>query len=262
MIVSRVTRVANPGRRVARARPKKKSERRSTGNPAHLLTLGFNPKTHKRRKTVAVAKARPKNRKRTSNARRTKSRNRKAYGSAVHRAVNHRRRSNRRRNARTRVVVMAPRRNHRRKSRNPSFMGSSVSVTRMAELVAAGLIGVAINQAIQPMLPTSITGTAIGASVAAVVVAVAEWWAGSLIDKDLGAAAGFGGLMYAGSVVLNQFIPSVGSYVSLSGRRGAGDFVPGRFAVPQNPVTDAMSGMQSSGGLGQGAYPMAYGRVA
>jgi len=259
MVVSRVMRVANSGRRVARARPKKKSKSRSTGNPAHLLTLGFNPKTHKRRNTVSVAKAKRKNRKRsTSNARRTKSRNRRAYGSAVHRAPNRRRKN--RRNPSTRVVVIRPNRRH--KKRNPSFMGSSVSVTRMAELVAAGLIGVAINQAVQPMLPTSITGTAIGASVAAVVVAAAEWWVGSLIDKDLGAAAGFGGLMFAGSTILNQFIPSVGSYVSLSGRRGQGDFVPGRFAVPQNPVTDAMSGMQSSGGLGQGAYPMAYGRVA
>jgi hypothetical protein len=261
LIVSKIRKVVNSGGRVSRAHPKKKKSVRSSGNPAHLLTLGFNPKTHKRRNTVAVAKAKRKNKKHsTSNARRTKSRNRKAYGSAVHRAVNRKRGKSK--NPGTRVVVISPRKNHRRKSRNPTFMGSNVSVTRMMELVAAGLIGVAINQAVQPMLPASITGTAIGASVAAIVVAALEWWAGSLIDKDLGAAAGFGGLMFAGSTILNQFIPSVGGFVSLSGRRGAGDFVPGRFAVPQNPITDAMSGMQSSGGLGQGAYPMAYGRVA
>ncbi len=64
--------------------------------------------------------------------------------------------------------------------------------------------------------------------------------------------------MNAGNQALNAFVPSVGSVISLSGyRRGTGDFVPGRFSIPENPIlgNNPITGMA-------GAYPVAYGRAA
>jgi hypothetical protein len=130
-------------------------------------------------------------------------------------------------------------------------------MAKLGEYIAGGLIGVTINKAVLPMLPSTVTSSNIFASIAAVAIAIAEWWAAGLIDKDFGAAVGFGGLMNAGSQILNAFVPSVGSVVGLSGRRGTGDFVPGLFAVPQNPILDASSGIGIRGGVSH-AYPTAY----
>jgi hypothetical protein len=140
------------------------------------------------------------------------------------------------------------------------MFGANVPVTKLAEYVAGGLIGVAINKAILPMLPATLTSNNFAATATAVALAIAEWYAGSVLDKDFGAAVGFGALMHAGGVALNAFLPSVGSYTGLSGR-GMADFVPGRFVVPQNPILDANGGLTAGGGGQQVAYPAAY-RVA
>jgi hypothetical protein len=56
-------------------------------------------------------------------------------------------------------------------------------------------------------------------------------------DPVLGDAVLFGGLMQAGSVALNSFLPSVGGVIGLQGLgMGVGDIVSGRFPVPQNPI--------------------------
>lgn len=171
---------------------------------------------------------------------------------------NHRRRTGKR-NAQ-RIVVITPKRNgKRRRSSNPHFFGQQVNAMKMAEYIAGGLIGVAVNKAVLPMLPTSLTSNTFAATATAIALAAAEWFVASLVDKDFGSAVGFGALMAAGTQVLNAFVPSVGSTIGLSGR-GWGDFVPGRFVVPQNPILDASSGLASGGGVMHGAYPVAYGR--
>ncbi len=262
MRIARVTKLRN-GRMVRKKRPKSASNsrrkvttahrKRSVGNPAHMLTLGFmNPK-HKRRAIVAK-KAK---RKRKSNARRA---TRKSSAARRYTTSNHRRRSTRGRRNAQRIVVITPKRNGRRRSsRNPTFFGQSVNAMKMAEYIAGGLIGVAVNKAVLPMLPAALTSNNFAATATAVALAAAEWFLASLVSKDFGSAVGFGALMAAGSVVLNTFIPQVGSTIGLSGR-GWGDFVPGRFVVPQNPVLDAQSGLSSGGGVMHGAYPVAYGR--
>jgi hypothetical protein len=65
--------------------------------------------------------------------------------------------------------------------------------------------------------------------------------------------------MAAGQIAINQWIPSVGSTIGLSGY-GLRDFVPGKFAVPQNPVLDALNGAGGpmGGGVVGRAYPPAY----
>ena len=248
MNVGRVTNVMNPKTR-PRHRPRA-SGSPSSRNPVHLLHLGWtvNPK---RRKPVAV-KAKKKSKNRSHTHRRPPQR------PSAH---------NRRRgkgNPGTRVVVIAPKsKNVRRNGRkNPTFFGQSVSVAKMGEYIAGGLIGVTINRVVLPLLPAQVTSNNIFATVAAFALALAEWWAASWIDKDFGASVGFGALMNAGSQALNAFIPQVGSVISLSGRRGVSDFVPGLFTVPQNPILDANSGLSIGGGVMNNAYPAAYGRAA
>ena len=266
MYVDRVQKIAN-GRHVIRRKAKnvrakvkavkaRKTHRpRVVANPAHMLTLGFlNPK-----KGSKMAKTK-KRRVKAKNVRR-----------AVNRSRAHNRKHNRRHNRRTpmmmnrrrnapRVVVIRHNRKKHNSRRNPFLFGANVPVTKLAEYIAGGLIGMAVNKAILPMLPTTLTSNNFAATATAVVLAVAEWWGASMFDKDFGSAVGFGALMHAGGIALNTWLPTVGTYNGISGR-GVADFVPGRFAVPQNPVLDANGGMIAGGGGQQVAYPAAY-RVA
>jgi NAD(P)H-hydrate repair Nnr-like enzyme with NAD(P)H-hydrate dehydratase domain len=168
-----------------------------------MLTLAF--PNHKRRSMVRAKKRKNSARRKTSMSRRPHS------------------------------MKMNKRRNGHRRRKNPSFFGASVTPVKMAEYVGAGLVGVTINRAIVAALPATITSNNIFATGAALAIAVAQWWIGSMMSKDLGSAFGFGGLMNAVSTGLNTFIPSVGSYVSLSGR-GFGDFVPATFTIPPQPA--------------------------
>ena len=140
------------------------------------------------------------------------------------------------------------------------FFGSMTTIPKLAAYVAGGLIGVTVNRAVLPLLPDAITSSNLWSSLAAFGIAAAEWWVGNLINKEFGAAVGFGGLMNAGSTALNSFLPQVGSKISL---KGVGDFVPANFAVPQNPILDATTnGMGAGGALMHTAYPVPYGRAA
>lgn len=244
MIVSKVTRVVNPHRRPVKRRSAAR-RRSNAGNPAHMLTLGFlNPK---RSHTVKVA-------------RRKKSRNtRRAVRRSAAPRSNHRRRT-KKRNPGTRIIVMRPKSNRRRRSsKNPMFFGSNVKAVKMAEYIAAGLVGLAVNKAVLPMLPQSLTGSNMMATLSSLGIALAEWYIGGMAGADIGAAVGFGALMNTGAQALNPILPQVGQYTGLAGYRGMGDFVPGKFAVPQNPVLDAGTGLPTSGALMSAAYPDAYG---
>jgi hypothetical protein len=210
MIVAKVTRVANGKRRAARrSKPAaRRTVRRSSSNPAHMLTLAF--PNHKRRATMAT-----KAKKRNGVRRRKTSVTKRPHYSAKSTRSNHRRRNGRRRRS------------------NPSFFGASVTPVKMAEYVAAGLVGNAVNRAIVAALPASVTSNNVFATGAALAIAVAQWWLGAMASKDLGSAFGFGALMNATSTALNTFIPSVGSYLSGVGR--IGDFVPAQIVLPPQP---------------------------
>lgn len=192
-----------------------------------------------------MAKAR-KRRKTVKNARRVRV-NRRPKSNPVHhrrrRTVNRRRpnpvrrrRSNRRRNAR--VVVIQPRRSNRRRSqRNPSMFGESITSKGGLKLIGGGLVGVAAAKFLPTLLPTSLTGGMLSGGVGRTVITgaaaiVSGMLAGKFVDSRFGDAVLFGGLMQTASVALNSFLPSV--YQSLG--IGLGDFVPGQFAVPQNPM--------------------------
>lgn len=254
MMMGRPVKVVN-SHRAGRAKPRQPSTARRAPAPNrpkhaprknpiyHLLTLGpLNPK--KTRRSAVASKARPK---------------RKSGQSAA--ARNHKKKSVAKRNSPT--FVMMPQKNRKKGKRNPVFFGTSVSPAKMAMLVGGGLVGVAVNRMVLPMLPATVTGNNIAATAAAVAIAAAEWWAFSFLDKEFGAAAGFGGLMNAGSQALNAFIPSVGSVVALrGGRRGVADLVPGGFTIPENPFSGVTSSVADNGAAMRSAYPAAYALAA
>lgn len=145
-----------------------------------------------------------------------------------------------------------------------SFFGSPARPGKVLEAALGVLIGVAVNKTAVALLPTSLTGSSVAATLSSFAVAVGQWWLASMISPDFGTAVGLGGIANAGSTALNAFIPSVGTYVSLSGGRNLGDFVPGLFAVPENPVIRGANnaGIPMSGNLGASAYGSPYGRRA
>jgi len=187
-----------------------------------------------------------------SRAARKAARTRKANASAAprkrHRTVHASNPRRRRKNA-TRIVVMSPRGRHksnpsrrrvtvRRRNtgrrRNPELFGRSVGVTEMTKQVLGGLVGVTIVKTVPGMLPAAATSSPILATATSVVTALAAGYITGKVFPDLASAVMFGGLMQAGSVLLNQFLPSVGSTIGLS---GLGNLVgPASFAVPQNPL--------------------------
>ena len=246
--------------RSKRSNPKRKrvvrkvKRRRRTSNPAHLITLGLvNPstgrkkskrrklknmatKTKRRRRAVLRAKSNPRRRARKNSVkvivrRRRRASNPRSYKRRRRSVVNYKRRARR----------SNPRRSYgRSRRRNPALFGHQVTAFEMAKAIAGGLAGVAITKAVPNMLPAGIGGTAIMNTIIAIAVAVAAGMAvKALVKSDpiLGDAVMFGGLMQAGSVALNSFLPSIGSQIGLQGLgNGMGDIVAGRFPVPQNPI--------------------------
>lgn len=163
-----------------------------------------------------------------------------------------------------RVLFLAPKASNGRKKRrssNPAFFGANVTPVQVGEYVLGGLVGVTVNRVVLPLLPAPLIQSNIAATISAFGLAALEWWAASFINKNFGAAVGFGALMNAASQGLNAFVPQVGSTIGLSGyRRGTGDMVPARFAVPQNPILDAS--VPNNGVAMRSAYPPAYGQAA
>lgn len=277
-------------RRVARravANPVRRRKLRKAANPAHMVTLGLlNP--HKRRRKAAAKKNPVRRKAKMAKARKSYRRRRSVATNPRRRRRNSVRVIVRRRRAR-RMTASNPRRrrrsyraNSRRRRhgsvsrRNPQLFGHTVGAFEMAKAIAGGLAGVAITKAVPNMLPASLTsGSAFMNTAVSVVVAVG---AGMLVkmlvkgDPTLGDAVLFGGLMQAGSVALNSFLPSVGSVIGLQGLgNGIGDLVAGKFPIPMNPIMAGMAPpalpapMPSAGGhaasTGVGAIYNPFGRA-
>ncbi len=165
--------------------------------------------------------------------------------------MNPRRRRRTRRN--TTVVVRTRRRRsanprrrrrvnvrHRRHTtrRNPSLFGHGGTM-QMGKMVIGGLAGVTICKAVPNMLPSSLTSSPLMRVATSVAVAIGSGYlAGKFIgDKTVADAIMFGGLMQAGSVALNSFLPSVGATIGLQGLGGGmGDLIAGNYPIPQNPI--------------------------
>lgn len=246
--IQRVRRVANPQRKrrltpkqikyfgtarqkAALKRKRSSASKRVSGvrNPALVVTLGaLNPQ--RRKPTMAATRRRRKN---TSGARRRRR--------TVTAAAPRRRRAN---PARRRVSMAAPRRRRRVASyrrRNPAMFGSRPFSGAGAQLILGGLLGVAGTKFVARMIPPGLTGFAgtfgpvINNAVGALVIG---WAAGKAAKGPFGDAVLFGGMMQVGSTLINTLVPNLRLAdipIALQGR-GMGEFVPGGFVVPQNPV--------------------------
>lgn len=182
------------------------------------------------RKARAARKSNPQRRRRSVSAA-----PRRRRRSSVHRASNPRRRrsSNRRRNSTKVYVIRKNRRSGRR--RNPEMFGMNGATAGKA--ILAGLVGVYATKTVTPMVANVLPSVGSSSIISALVSGVIAWGGGMLVgkyDKTLGAGFMFGGLMQAGSQLLNTFITP--NPLSLS---GLGDFAPAMFAVPENPIRRA-----------------------
>jgi hypothetical protein len=247
-VARKITIVGNPKhkrrRNIARSKPRKK--RRSSGskgNPAYLMLLG--PANPKRSSTV-TKKRKKKNR---------------AAGSHHHRVVARSRNKKAPRRAISKAQVRAYMKRHRmggrrRHSSNPFAKSISLSgPTNVVTSIGGVLAGVFINKTVVAFLPANITSNTLYATLASGAIALAEWWIFSMVEPEFGAAVGLGALAEVGSIALSNYLPQIG-VSPLSGRLG--DFVPGRFVVPQNPVLDAATGFPKSMTMATSAYPRPY----
>lgn len=272
--------VKNSARKTVAKRVSRRVKRSTNPLVLHLKPL---QRSNPKRRGTTMAK--PKRKRKMKNTRRrvarVSNRRRRASNPVRHRrrasnrrnpVQRRRRRSNpRRRNSTTRVVVMAPRRqNRRRGSRNPQLFGSSLGSKNSLMVLGGGLAGVAAAKFIPTLIPTSLTSglgtSSFGPFIISGVSAIAAWWIASKVNVPFSEGVLFGGLMQTASVALNAFLPGftiAGVPIALS---GFGDLVAGRFVVPQNPLrqmnapSHAMAPIGSkvtNSGLGR-AYPSAY----
>lgn len=260
MVKQRVTRLSNPRKRrktstakrnksgqfvrrrkvngsrrkvAARAKPRKRVTRKRRSNPV-LITLGaINPRPKKRGKTKMAR------RRRSRKANSTVVRRRRRRANPVSVAPRRRRRYTRRRRVSNPVsrrrVHRRSRRVHRRR-RNPSVFGRSVASVGAVEMILGGLVGVTAAKIIPTYVPVQFLSSPI---LRILVTGASAWVASMLVGKvrpGMADAVMFGGLMQAGSVALNAFVPSIGGQIGLNGGRGMGDLVEGHFVVPQNPL--------------------------
>lgn len=181
-------------------------------------------------------------------ANRTKTRRRVAKRNPVRKT--HRRRSvnraaprRRRRASNPKVVIRyrTKKRNTRRHvtHRNPDIFGARLGSKDSLKMIGGGIAGVAAAKFLPTLLPTTmlagVASSNLGKTAISLGAALVAGWAASKLDSRFGQGVYFGGIMQAASVGLNAFLPSLYKTLNI-GMAGVGDFVPGQFAVPQNPV--------------------------
>src|ERR1700689_1285475 len=246
----------NSTARVSKARVSRNKPRaRRSPNPLVLHLKPIAQRSNPRRRTMAKPKRRrkmkntrrrvarvtnrrrrasnPRRRRRVSNARRAPNRRRRRVSNGGRRT--------RRRNTATKVVIMAPRRQNRRRGRrNPMLFGNSLGSKGSLMVLGGGPAGFAAVKFIPTLIPASITSILGASSFAPFIIsgvsAIAAWWLASKISVPFSEGVLFGGLMKTASVALNAFLPGFvigGVPIALS---GFGDLVAGNFVVPQNPL--------------------------
>lgn len=170
-------------------------------------------------------------------------RRRRVVARNPHRAT-HRRRTRR---TNPKVVVRYRTRRHNRRrhavKRNPSVFGARLGSKQSLTMIGGGLTGVVATKFLPTLIPTSMAPqlmtSNIGRTAVSLGAALASGWlATKFVGAPFGEGVYFGGLMQTASVALNTFLPAVYKTLGI----GLGDFVPGQFAVPQNPVRGAISG--------------------
>lgn len=111
-------------------------------------------------------------------------------------------------------------------------------------MIGGGIAGVAAAKFLPTLLPVNmlagVASSNLGKTAISLGAALVAGFAASKLDTRFGQGVYFGGIMQAASVGLNAFLPSLYRTLNI-GMAGVGDFVPGQFAVPQNPVRGQLS---------------------
>lgn len=277
---SRATRTRKAPVRRRATRPNRTYHRRPRAKRSNPILLEFgalNPfRGHSTKRRKSVARKRTRKYRKSSNPRRRRATARRVY--RRRRATNTRRVYRRRRHNPVAVMPVRRRRrygrrsnrrsnrrmNYRRRRHNPQLFGKS-GMKDMLLMVGGGLVGVAATKYLPTLIPASMLTSLGSSSLVSVAVTgagafVAGWLAGK-ISKEFGEAVLFGGLMQAGSALLNAFAPpSVSGALALS---GVGDIVPtGMFPVPNNQFRSYVPPAppaSANGGKGVGAFRGAFG---
>jgi hypothetical protein len=233
-----VNRGANPKRKKRTVRSVSNRKHSSKRNPVPIIvTLGaVNPQ---KRRTKSMAKKRYSRKAKANPRRQTR---------VVVAAPRKRRYTRRVMNRRRRVA------NPRRRSirHNPMFGAAGGG---MVKAVLAGLGGVAVGKFIVGVLPSQLTSNSLlkiastGASAFLARFAAKKAGASDLVADSIL----FGGLMYAGSMAINTFLPA-----SVAGKLSLGEIIPGKFPVPFNTVT---LGQQSAAAIAAPANSAAANKI-
>jgi hypothetical protein len=140
-----------------------------------------------------------------------------------------------------------------RSSRNPSFMG--MRGTEVIANSAAVLGAVTLAKLIPPMLPAAWTATDLGRFLTTAGVAAGEVFAAHLLIPRYRVMVLAGAGAQTLSVALNPVLRKVSSNITLGRIRqralgATGDFVPGSFPEPHNPIYNRMlmAGMATTPG--------------
>lgn len=210
-------------------------------NPAWVVTLGPAINPHQRSsKTVPAAKRKSRAKRHVKAHRKNR---RRVAARNPHRArtkpAARRRRTRRASNPKVIVRYRTKRRNSRKgvkRHRNPDLFGARLGSKDSLKLIGGGIAGVAATKFLPTMIPPTMAPqlltTNLGRTAVSFVAAFASGWVASKLDHRFGQGVYFGGFMQATSVALNAFVPAAYKALGI----GLGDFVPGRFTVPQNPV--------------------------
>ena len=235
---SRAAKRVAPVHRPRTVSNRRRAKRRST-NPAWIVTLGPAVNPRKKRSTMAAkAHKRRKARKVTVN----RKRRRVVARNPRHHVVRHRRRTRR---SNPKVVVRYRTRRHNRRRHavrrhNPSIFGARLGSKESMKLIGGGLTGVVATKFLPTLIPTTMMPQLATTNLGRTAISAAAWlvsgWVASKIDVKFSEGVYFGGAMQVASVALNAFLPAVYKTLGI----GLGDFVPGQFAVPQNPVRAAI----------------------
>jgi hypothetical protein len=151
------------------------------------------------------------------------------------------------------VVGVMP---HRKRAKNPggaSLFGSSLTSKNGLMIIGGGFTGLIVAKTLPSLLPSSSIGSS---STGKFVLALASAWAGAwagrkFVSSSFGDGVLFGGMIQAGSIALDAFLPAVYSSLGI----GLGDLMPGKFPVPQNPIRAALASKQIAAPVAPGSTP-------
>jgi hypothetical protein len=146
---------------------------------------------------------------------------------------------------------------HRKRAKsNPggaSLFGSSLTSKNGLMIIGGGFTGLIVAKTLPSLLPSSSIGSS---STGKFVLALASAWAGAwagrkFVSSSFGDGVLFGGMIQAGSIALDAFLPAVYSSLGI----GLGDLLPGKFPVPQNPIRAALASKQIAAPVAPGSTP-------